>query len=134
MKFLLRLAKIPLFHPSSRRRGKGFQRAGKFPDDAAKDSSVLESFPTTRRRIPACWKVSRQRSEGFQHAGKFPDDAVKDSSMLESLPTTQRRIPACWKVKLFCYSLVLFRHTYILLYFSSSFSYPVFIPISGLKA
>ena len=45
---------------------------------------MLESLPTTRRRIPACWKVSRRRGEGFQHAGKSPDNAAKDSSMLES--------------------------------------------------
>ena len=54
----------------------------------AKDSSVLESVPTTSRKIPACWKACRPRRERFQHAGKHADHVAKDSSMLESILNT----------------------------------------------
>ena len=81
-----------------KKRGReGFQRAGKRADHVAKDSSVLESVPTTSRKIPACWKACRPRREGFQHAGKRAGHVAKDSSVLESVPTTSRKIPACWK-------------------------------------
>ncbi|OUO49694.1 hypothetical protein B5F77_14305 [Parabacteroides sp. An277] len=83
---------IPTCRKASRRCGERFRHVGKPPDNAANDSDMSESLPTTQRTIPTCRKASRQRGERFRHVGKPPDDAANDSDMSENFLTTQRTL------------------------------------------